>query len=111
MAKIIFFQRIELLSDFQKKIRKIFGRYIFTNFLVEYFLNIRKIEDIYYNRMLEEFNEIKEEIEKSNKSILSIGGGLGGLELILFSHFKQVNFAIIENLVMALFEQCVNSND
>ena len=96
MAKIIFFQRIELLSDFQKKIRKIFGRYIFTNFLVEYFLNIRKIEDIYYNRMLEEFNEIKEEIEKSNKSILSIGGGLGGLELILFSHFKQVNFAIIE---------------
>ena len=96
MAKLILFQRTELLSNFQKKIRKIFGRYLFTNFMIEYFLNIKKIESIYYNKMLEEFNEIKEEIEISNKSILSIGGGLGGLELILFSYFKQANFSIIE---------------
>ena len=33
---------------------------------------------------------------KDNKSILSIGGGLGGLELILSSYFKQANFSIIE---------------
>ena len=96
MAKLILFQRTELLSNFQKKIRKIFGRYLFTNFMIEYFLNIKKIESIYYNRMLEEFNEIKGEIEISNKSILSIGGGLGGLELILSSYFKQANFLIIE---------------
>ena len=96
MAKLIFFQRTELLSNFQKKIRKLFGRYFFTNFMIKYFLNIKKIEIIYYNRMLEEFNEIKGEIEISDKSILSIGGGLGGLELILFSYFKQVNFSIIE---------------
>ncbi len=96
MAKLIFLQRTELLNNFQKKIRKMFGRYLFTNFMIEYFLNIKKIESIYYNRMLEEFNEIKGEIEISNKSILSIGGGLGGLELILFSYFKQGNFSIIE---------------
>ena len=96
MAKLIFFQRIELLNNFQKKIRKIFGRYLFTNFVVGHFLNIKKVESIYYNRMLEEFNEIKEEIEISNKSILSIGAGLGGLESILFSYFKQANFSIIE---------------
>ena len=96
MAKLILFQRTELLSNFQKKIRKIFGRYLFTNFMIEYFLNIKKIESIYYNRMLEEFNEIKGEIEISDKSILSIGGGLGGLELILSSYFKQANFSIIE---------------
>ena len=96
MAKIILFQRIELLNNFQKKIRKIFGRYLFTNFMIKYFLNINKIEDIYYNKMLKEFNDIKGEIEISNKSILSIGGGLGGLELILYSYFKQANFSIIE---------------
>ena len=96
MAKLILFQRVELLNSFQKKIRKIFGRYLFTNFMIKFFLNIKKIESIYYNRMLEEFNEIKGEIEISNKSILSIGGGLGGLELILSSYFKQANFSIIE---------------
>ena len=79
MAELILFQRIELLNGFQKKIRKIFGRYLFTNFMIKYFLNIKKIESIYYNKILEEFNEIKGEIEISNKSILSIGGGLGGL--------------------------------
>ena len=73
-----------------------FGRYLFTNFMIKYFLNIKKIESIYYNKMLEEFNKIKGEIEISNKSILSIGGGLGGLELILFSYFNQANFSIIE---------------
>ena len=86
MTKLIFFQRIELLNNFQKKIRKIFGRYLFTNFMIRYFLNVKKIGNIYYNRMLEEFNEIKGEIEISDKSILTIGGGLGGLELILFSY-------------------------
>ena len=96
MAKLILFQRVELLNSFQNKIRKIFGRYLFTNFMIEYFLNIKKIESIYYNKMLEEFNKIKGEIEISNKSILSIGGGLGGLELILFSYFNQANFSIIE---------------
>ena len=96
MAKLILFQRVELLNSFQKKIRKIFGRYLFKNFMIKFFLNIKKIESIYYNRMLEEFNEIKGEIEISNKSILSIGGGLGGLELILSSYFKQANFSIIE---------------
>ena len=96
MAKLILFQRTELLNNFQKKIRKIFGRYLFKNFMIKFFLNIKKIESIYYNRMLEEFNEIKGEIEISNKSILSIGGGLGGLELILSSYFKQANFSIIE---------------
>ena len=64
--------------------------------MIEYFLNIKKIESIYYNKMLEEFNKIKEEIEISDKFILSIGGGLGGLELILSSYFKQTNFSIIE---------------
>ena len=50
--------------------------------MIKYFLNINNIEIAYYNKMLEKFNEIKGEIEISNKSILSIGGGLWGLELI-----------------------------
>jgi len=36
-ARLIILQRIELISNFLKKIRKVFGRYIFTNFVSKYF--------------------------------------------------------------------------
>ena len=78
MAKLILFQRVELLNSLQKKIRKIFGRYLFTNFMIRFFLNIKKIESIYYNRMLEEFNEIKAENE-IDKFILDLRNNPGGL--------------------------------
>ena len=44
MAKLILFQRTELLNNFQKKIRKIFGRYLFNNFMIKFFLNIKKLK-------------------------------------------------------------------
>ena len=36
MAQLILLQRIELLSPFLKRIRKILGRYFFTNFASKY---------------------------------------------------------------------------
>ena len=46
--------------------------------------------------MVNEFDTIKEYLNKNNQSYLSIGGGLGGLELIINKNFKDKNYYFIE---------------
>ena len=48
-ARIVVLQRIELLGPFLVKIRKLFGRYIFSNFITKYFLNQIRIGNGLYN--------------------------------------------------------------
>ena len=82
-ARLIVLQRIELISNFLKKIRKIFGRYLFSNFISKYFLSNKNIGKAYFEDMHQEFESINSAIEPYNKNLLSIGGGLGGLELVI----------------------------
>ena len=72
------------------------GRYFFSNFITKYFLNTRIIGDKYYQVMMNEFLSIKDYINKDDKDFLSIGGGLGGLELIINQVFKSNNYYFIE---------------
>ena len=51
-ARLIVLQRIEIIGFFLKKLRKFFGRYIFSNFIVKYFLNPKSIGEKYHNIML-----------------------------------------------------------
>ena len=95
-ARLIVLQRIELCSDFIKKIRKFFGRYIFSNFITKYFLNNETIGKSYYDRMSEEFKTIENQIDHKDKSLLSIGGGMGGLEVILNNNCEIGFFDFIE---------------
>jgi len=95
-TQIIVLQRIELLSPFFQKIRKLFGRFIFTNIISKYFLNHNSISKKYYEIMVDEFSSIKKFIEEHDVSILSIGGGIGGLELIINQNFKNKNYYFIE---------------
>ena len=44
-ARLIILQRIELATPFLKKIRKLFGRYIFSNYISKFFLDIKSIEE------------------------------------------------------------------
>ena len=46
--------------------------------------------------MKNEYECIKNYIDPENKNILSIGGGLGGLEIILNNNFDVKNFSFIE---------------
>ena len=78
-ARLIVLQRIELLQSFQKKLRKLFGRYIFSNFFLKFFVNTNQIGKKYFYIMKKEYETIENEIKFSNKKYLSIGGGLGGL--------------------------------
>ena len=95
-ARLIVLQRIELCSDFIKKIRKLFGRYIFSNFVTKFFLNNKTIGKSYYDRMSEEFRTLENHIDHKDKNLLSIGGGMGGLEVILNNNCEVNFFDFIE---------------
>ena len=95
-ARLIILQRIELSNIFLRRIRKLLGRYLFTNFISKFFLNPKTLGKLYFNDMKNEYECIKDYIDPENKNILSIGGGLGGLEIILNNNFDVKNFSFIE---------------
>jgi len=96
-SQLIVLQRIEIANSLLLKLRKIFGRYIFTNFLTKYFISSSDIGKKYYEIMLDEFLSISEEIDKpENKFFLSIGGGIGGLEVIINQRLGTKEFYFIE---------------
>ena len=95
-ARLAVLQRIELASPFLLKIRKLLGRYIFSNIITKYFLNPKLIGQKYYKIMLEEFITIKKFINSNDKFFLGIGSGLGGLELLINQNFKDRNYHFIE---------------
>ena len=95
-ARLIVLQRIELISSSLKRVRKIFGRFIFSSFITKFFLNEKLIGESYHNIMLNEFSTIEKFINKEDDLFLSIGGGLGGLELIINEKFDNRNYHFIE---------------
>jgi len=95
MCRLIMFQRNEILTNFQKKVRKLFGRYLFTQFF-SYFNNLNYVSSRYYEISHKEYDEIKSHIKNDNFSLLSIGGGLGGVESIILSQNKNIKVDIIE---------------
>ena len=95
IAHLAILQRIELASPKLKKIRKLFGRYLFTKFFSKYFINVSNISTKYYDLMYTEFSSIKSYL-KDNQKILSIGSGIGGLELLIYNNFKNSKINFIE---------------
>ena len=94
-AQLVVLQRIELAGPNLKKIRKIFGRYLFSNIFSKYFINPKKVSYEYFNIMNLEFQTIKKFLGSNNK-ILSIGSGMGGLEIIINNNFNDTFFTLIE---------------
>ena len=95
-ARLIVLQRIELLSPFLAKIRKLFGRYFFSNVITRFFLDPKIIREKYYKIMADEFSIIERFIDSNDKIFLSIGGGVGGLELIINQKFENNKYHFIE---------------
>jgi hypothetical protein len=95
--QLIVLQRIEIVNSLLLKLRKIFGRYVFTNFLAKYFISSPDVGKKYYEIMLREFLSISKEIENpDNKFFLSIGGGIGGLEAVINKRLGSKKFYFIE---------------
>ena len=68
-ARLVVLQRIELISSFLKKIRKLFGRNFFTSIVTKYFLNSKQIGTKYYEAMQSEFLTFKEYIDFNEAKI------------------------------------------
>tara|TARA_B100000886_G_scaffold338545_1_gene301615 strand:- start:423 stop:1115 length:693 start_codon:yes stop_codon:yes gene_type:complete len=95
LAQLALLQRIELADNKLKKIRKIFGRYLFSKVFSKYFINTKKISENYTRIMEEEFNTIKKFIIGKN-NFLSIGAGIGGLELLILKNISNSRVSFIE---------------
>ena len=93
MAQLILLQRNELLTPFLKKIRKVFGRYLFTNFISKYFISKNQVGIEYMNLMEYELRSLSKYLSFNDKNILSIGSGLSGLELSIYKNYKNNNEA------------------
>ena len=95
IAQLAVLQRIELCEPNLKKLRKLLGRYFFSIFLSKYFINPIKISKNYLELMEKEFLLIKKYF-KNNDKILSIGSGIGGLEILINKRFSST-LQIIQN--------------
>ena len=100
MAQLILLQRIELANPFLKKLRKFFGRYIFSKIISKYFINKDEIAKDYTILMEKELNTILPFLKPKQK-ILSIGSGLGGLEIAIMKKFNDTNITFIEKNYMS----------
>tara|TARA_B100001093_G_C26475290_1_gene862446 strand:- start:81 stop:782 length:702 start_codon:yes stop_codon:yes gene_type:complete len=96
IARLVLLQRTETATTRLKNLRKIFGRYIFTNFISKYFISPKSISTKYYELMLREMKQLQNYLSFENKKILSIGSGMCGLELLINSNLKNNFFSIIE---------------
>jgi len=90
IARLVILQRIELATPLLIKTRKLFGRYLFTNFFSKFLLPKHKINNTYYYRMLDEYHSLKKNFDLKNLDILSIGAGMCGLELLI-NNFNDGN--------------------
>ena len=95
LARLALLQRTELATSIQKKVRKFFGRFLFSKIISKYILNVNKISEDYYKIMHLEYQTIKNFLD-SNQNILSIGAGIGGLEVIINNNYIGTNFTFIE---------------
>ncbi len=95
MAQLVLLQRIELANSFLKRCRKIFGRYLFSKIFSKYFINIKKISYNYTELMMKELSTIQPFLGQKQK-ILSIGSGLGGLEIKIMKKFSETDITFIE---------------
>ena len=86
--KLLLLQRNELLSKKQEWTRKKFGRFLFTNFFINFFQNknlTQKTEDLF----LKEIKTFKNFLPKSATNIMDIGCGLGIININLNKIYKN----------------------
>ncbi len=88
LAQLAILQRIELSGPILRRIRKTFGRYFFSTIASKYFINPSRISKNYFYLMEKEYFIIKKYIQLNN-NILSIGSGIGGLEILINKEFNS----------------------
>tara|TARA_X000000950_G_scaffold218264_1_gene262723 strand:- start:786 stop:1478 length:693 start_codon:yes stop_codon:yes gene_type:complete len=95
LAQLALLQRIELADDKLKKVRKIFGRFLFSKIFSKYLINVQKISENYLDVMIKELDTINNFVI-GKKFFLSIGAGIGGLELLILRSITYSHISFIE---------------
>lgn len=95
MAQLVLLQRIELANPLLLKLRKIFGRYFFSKIFSKYLINTKEISKNYTKLIEKELLNISSYLKQDQK-ILSIGSGLGGLEIAIMKKFNKTSLTLIE---------------
>tara|TARA_Y100000996_G_C22430103_1_gene605293 strand:- start:47 stop:745 length:699 start_codon:yes stop_codon:yes gene_type:complete len=85
--KLLLLQRNELLSNNQVRLRKRFGRLIFTNLIINYF-QIKDIESATEKLFQKEIKTFEDYLPNRVNNILDVGCGLGILNIYLNRIFK-----------------------
>jgi len=94
--KLLLLQRNELLTKKQIFLRKKFGRFLFTNFLINYFED-KNLEKKAYELFDQEFNTFKDFLPSKAENILDIGCGLGIADIFLNKFFSNTsNFYLLD---------------
>ena len=94
--KLLLLQRNELLTKTQKWLRKKFGRFLFTNLLINFFQN-KNLEQNTENLFLTEIETFKKYLPHSAKNIMDIGCGLGIINIYLNSIYtKNITFFLLD---------------
>ena len=95
--KCFLLQRNHFLSNAQKNIRKLFGRYLFTNLFVFFFNPIEKLNHKLNQEFRLEFNEMFNYLPKNINNVLDIGSGLGIINIFINDNFNNdVDFTLID---------------
>ena len=94
--KLILLQRNELLTNKQKWTRKKFGRFLFTNFFVN-FNQSKNITLDAENLFKSEINTFKQFLPKTCNNIMDIGCGLGIINILLNKFYNdKTNFYLLD---------------
>ena len=94
--KLLLLQRNELLTNTQKWFRKKFGRFVFTNILVNHFQDkyLEKNTEILFLKEIETFKNF---LPNNLENIMDIGCGLGIINVYLNQIFKnQPSFFLLD---------------
>ena len=95
--KLFLLQRNKYLSKKQKKIKKLFGRFLFTNLFVNFFNPLSNINSQLNNDIIQEFDELKPFLPEQVKEVIDIGCGLGIIDIFLNYHYSNnIKFTLID---------------
>ena len=86
--KLLLLQRNELLTNKQKWTRKKLGRFLFTNFFIN-FNQVKNIELEAENLFKSEINTFKDFLPKTCDNIMDIGCGLGIINILLNKFYNN----------------------
>ena len=95
MAQLAILQRIELANKFLMKVRKLFGRYLFSKIFSKFLINKKQVSKQYLELINKEYKNI-EKFLIDGQRILTIGGGIGGIELLILKKFPNTKIDLIE---------------